>query len=1140
VVRMGRKLFNFLVSFSHSLSLFLLNRRGNGQVTALTAGTVVAIGLTGAGVVATKYVTDRQKEINQAEQVKLNEDAARKLKDKVTLRKDSSTGLWTSTWTVQTNGCPGGAAYCLNGMGIGPSVQIAIRPTEIRNLSSVDVDKLFNNIDSSTQSLLNTSSASDVNPVNFTITGYSPPQGGVKGWLTAQTADGMIAEIILDALPPAPTCTLTSQRVGVTDGCTVILTSSGEVNPGPYSGFDAGANNRTCSVSSSTIFNATVIGVGGSNSCSATQDKVADARCGTFTAGRINNTNRCQITLTALDPTVVSQYRVNGSVLAPSYTCDPYSPPRFSGSLLGVNGTEVSCGQQQAPEAAPTCQNFTVTRKVNEPGKCLASITSQGTITERWINGVSQSGTGPWTLDCPTLTSNSFNARIRSAVGEATCSPSSVEAIPPTSCTFTASRTTNDRCRVTVRSTGGPMNGDYPRLGYQYEVFGPYSRTLSAWQPEQTLPLNSGVASLDVSCDLMRTHYFAVAGFGPGDTQRKNCTSSDPGHIGGGIVRILPAASQCRFTANRDPQNLGNCTVRVSRQGGPFNEGFPLLSFTREGGSWVTQQRLTQWDGTTGTYSTACATNSDFQFVVDAHGPGNLAGYRCTPESSNPSLILAGNALRVIRVPPPKCFSLAASRLSPTSDQCRLTFNLAGDSGPLASPRPAPQIQKDRSLASVSSNLGWSGNTWEGNIYCPTQSAGEFSATITGLSGTSATCTAPQIAPVPPTQCNFSAVRKAGTPGTCVVSVSSTGGPLSAGYPILGHAVDGVWQARRAISPWNGSSSSMEIPCDIAKTHTLVTTVKGPGDHQEKNCNGGNHLGQIGIDPLPPVCSNITANRATPSSTTCNVNLTKTDTSGPISQVLVNGQAGAGSWSGNTWTGTTACASTGASISGALSSVTGQQSDCGTRTVPAWPPVCSGIAASRTTPTTCNVTLTKADTSGPISQVLVNGQAGAGSWNGNTWTGTVACAGGSPNQLNMSLSGLAGESGMCPCYMIGTMGRGELSLSVGYHERTVANALVLPIDATNISAEIFQIHADDNNPQAWINNTQVYHITHNTSLKLYIDNNVTPPYQVGGVLQAGSNSTKVRAYNRWNLWTSFYSLRGTYRASSCNAVFVGH
>lgn len=925
---------------SHLLS----NHKGNSQVSALTAGTVVAVGLTGAGMVATKYVTDRQKEINQAEQMKLNEDAARKLKDKVTLRKDISSGVWASDWQIKTNGCPGGAPYCLSGPDIGTSSQIAIRPTEIRNLSSVDIDKLFNNIDSSTQSLLNTSSASDVNPVNFTITGYRAPQGEVievpgsgKGWLTVQTADGMIAEITLDALPPAPTCTLTSQRVGVTNACTVILTSRGEVNPGPYSGFNEGANTRTCSVSSSTIFNATVTGVGGSTICEpATQDKVADAECGIFTVGRINNTNQCQVTLTAKVPSVVSQYRVNGSVLAPSYTCDPYSPPRFSGSLLGVNGTEVSCGQQQAPEAAPTCQNFTVTRKENEPGKCIASMTSQGTIIERWINEVPQAGAGPWTVNCSTLSSTSFSARIKSAGGETTCNPISIEAVPPTSCTFTASRITNDRCRITVRSSGGPMNRDYPRLGYRYDMFGPYARTEVAWQPEQSLSLTNGIASLDVPCDSMRTNYFAAVGFGPGDAQRKNCTSSDPGHIGGGVVRILPNASECRFTANRDPQNLSVCKVTLSRQGGPFSDLFPLLSSIREGSSsWVTQQTFPQWDGTKGTYTTACATDGDFQFVVDAHGPGNPIGYRCTPESVDPALMVAGNALRVTRVLPPKCSSLAASRLSPTSDQCRLTFKLAADSGPLATPRPAPQIQKDRSLASLSNNLGWSGDTWEGNIYCPTQSAGEFSATVAGLSGATATCTAPQIAPVPPTQCNFSASRKTGEPGTCVVSVSSTGGPLSTGYPILGHAIDGAWQAQRAISPWNGSSSSMEIPCDIAKTHTLVTTVKGPGDNQEKNCSGGNHLGQLEVTPLPPVCSGITASRTTPSAETCTVQITKTDQSGPVSQVVINNQATAGSWSGNTWTGTVPCATSGATLTGALKDTKGNLTTCGTDSVSA-------------------------------------------------------------------------------------------------------------------------------------------------------------------------------------------------------------
>lgn len=173
--------------------------------------------------------------------------------------------------------------------------------------------------------------------------------------------------------------------------------------------------------------------------------------------------------------------------------------------------------------------------------------------------------------------------------------------------------------------------------------------------------------------------------------------------------------------------------------------------------------------------------------------------------------------------------------------------------------------------------------------------------------------------------------------------------------------------------------------------------------------------------------------------------------------------------------------------------------------------------------------------------VIINGvnATNSGSWIGNTWRANNYNCGGAPNQLNVSLTGSAGETGRCPCSMIGSLGRQMLKLPIGLNDQTVTNALVLPNDATSISAEIYQIHADDNNPAAWINDREVYDLKQNRTLKTYVNNNVTPPYQVGHILRAGPNTTRVKAYNRWYKWTSFYSLRGSYRANSCNAVFRG-
>jgi len=119
--------------------------------------------------------------------------------------------------------------------------------------------------------------------------------------------------------------------------------------------------------------------------------------------------------------------------------------------------------------------------------------------------------------------------------------------------------------------------------------------------------------------------------------------------------------------------------------------------------------------------------------------------------------------------------------------------------------------------------------------------------------------------------------------------------------------------------------------------------------------------------------------------------------------------------------------------------------------------------------------------------------------------------------------------------MIGSLGRANLALGKGKKTQTVVDALVLPNDATAISATIYQIHADNKNPRAEINGVEVYNIAPTTTL-LYKNDNAAYPVSA---LKAGSNLTLVEAVDDWGGWSSWFSLRGSYRANSCNAVFKG-
>jgi hypothetical protein len=164
---------------------------------------------------------------------------------------------------------------------------------------------------------------------------------------------------------------------------------------------------------------------------------------------------------------------------------------------------------------------------------------------------------------------------------------------------------------------------------------------------------------------------------------------------------------------------------------------------------------------------------------------------------------------------------------------------------------------------------------------------------------------------------------------------------------------------------WNGALwTSNEFLC--ADGGNFVGQLVG-ADNRTYEC--GTHT----IRPLPPACDSLFAERQTPTSTTCNVKITKGALSGPIGQVLVNGSVGSGSWSGNIWRGTTTCPASSVDIGGRLISTdTVTKSICSTTTVPpAESPVCS-LEVSRVGDTN-NCLLTASSTGSSLISLFRDG-----------------------------------------------------------------------------------------------------------------------------------------------------------------------
>ena len=97
-----------------------------------------------------------------------------------------------------------------------------------------------------------------------------------------------------------------------------------------------------------------------------------------------------------------------------------------------------------------------------------------------------------------------------------------------------------------------------------------------------------------------------------------------------------------------------------------------------------------------------------------------------------------------------------------------------------------------------------------------------------------------------------------------------------------------------------------------------------------------------------------------------------------------------------------------------LKGINGTTATCPQAAVKLNRPVCGSFTASRIDPssTTCKLTVTKAPTSGDVSDVLINNAPVSGQWSGGTWSSQVPC-GASAMTFSATLRNDLGSPGVC-------------------------------------------------------------------------------------------------------------------------------
>jgi hypothetical protein len=323
--------------------------------------------------------------------------------------------------------------------------------------------------------------------------------------------------------------------------------------------------------------------------------------------------------------------------------------------------------------------------------------------------------------------------------------------------------------------------------------------------------------------------------------------------------------------------------------------------------------------------------------------------------------------------------SFAVSRTGADKRTC--SISLRKDNG-MGAVKQVRIVQTNATTGTATtSNLAasFSANNWSSSVPC-SQDGWTFNAFLTreypiGTAISDSQCSPQQIVAELPPDCdavssqNENPARVAPPPISNLLKCSVKVVRTPASHSGAGVWIDGADQT--SSGTWASNVWTGVVPC-AAGAITMSAALKK--DSTSSSC----WTRPISAtDPALCVSNSTRAYRTAGNNSECYVTLTKNALSTPYFDIKVNGNIYAGTWTANNWRSANfACNLDQNSYKATLTGVDGVPSDCGTFILPAIPPVCSNLTASRQSPTstTCDVTVTKGASGGPVSSAVVNGK----------------------------------------------------------------------------------------------------------------------------------------------------------------------
>jgi hypothetical protein len=481
--------------------------------------------------------------------------------------------------------------------------------------------------DSSSPSILLMNTANGIMPILFGLVTYSGPGQGPRMSVLAPQIQSAIQSFgdshkIITAPPPAapiavPSCSITASRIGNTGGCSLTVTGSADPingNPsitpvGPSSWTKSGnvwTGNAACATSSSTVFNATLTGQGGTGRPCETgviAPVVTLPSC-TMTAKRKDQTDTCELTITqiagknaksaTISPSAPTNLVQSGTTWTGSTYCAKANITRFAAALESDDGKGQECFSNEVPKTttAPDCSlSFS---RIGTSANCTYTLTRTslaGTISSFSILGssVTWDGSSPASnnVACSQTSDTLLTATVYGNDGSTTCSATAPKLTPP-SCALTASRqATTNSCSLSLTGSG----------------------IIDTSKPLLVSPLATGSWNTNNwtgtgGCPTTSTTTFTATVEGPGGS-KSNCQSS-----------AVPPLAQtptrgCSATAKR-ASTRGYCNLSISITGemigAPRVSPYAPSKWSRSGNVWSAV--------------TSCPTKRATIYSISVSGPG--------------------------------------------------------------------------------------------------------------------------------------------------------------------------------------------------------------------------------------------------------------------------------------------------------------------------------------------------------------------------------------------------------------------------------------------------------------------------------------------------------------------------------------